>query len=334
MNAFLSTLAASFPPASWQDVTVLVAVSGGADSVALLRGQVELKEKSGEGRLVAAHFNHRLRGAESDADEEFVRSLCNELQIGLETGSGAVAEAAMGDGLEAAARAARYAFLTETAQRVGARHVVTAHTADDQVETILHRILRGTGISGLAGIPRARELSPGISLFRPLLAVTRAEVLAYLAERDQTYREDSSNALLQFTRNRLRHELLPLLEREYAPTIRASLLRMSKLAAENQECLSQQLQPLLAQHVRVRERAVVINCPPLASAHRHMLRELLIRVWRDRNWPLQQMSSEKWDQLSDLVQLPVTAGSEQFFPGNIRATRRGDELWALCLDEP
>ncbi|MCE9526209.1 MAG: tRNA lysidine(34) synthetase TilS, partial [Planctomycetales bacterium] len=129
---FLSKLAAAFPPASWQDVTVLVAVSGGADSVALLRGLLELKGSSGEGRLIAAHFNHHLRGIESDTDEVFVRDLANELNIPLQVGSSDAPTGSMGDGIEAAARAARYEFLTEAAKRVGARYVVTAHTADDQ----------------------------------------------------------------------------------------------------------------------------------------------------------------------------------------------------------
>jgi tRNA(Ile)-lysidine synthase len=323
--SFLPKLAGAFPPASWQEVTVVVAVSGGADSVALLRGLAELKGSSGAGRLIAAHYNHRLRGAESDADEVFVRQLAMEWDVPLEVSKSRLPLNSAGDGIEAAARAARYEFLTETAHRVGARYLVTAHTADDQVETVLQRILRGTGIGGLAGIPRARELSPGISLMRPLLSVTRDEVLAFLGSLGQPFREDSSNNSLQFTRNRLRHELLPHLERDYAPSLRTSLLRLSRLAEENQEFLTSLLAPFLA-GVQHRGDSLVLNCTALAPLHRHLLRELLLSVWSGQHWPQQDMALAKWDQLAALIQLPATSVVVQILPGGIRAERVGEEL--------
>lgn len=323
--SFLTKLAGAFPPASWQEVTVVVAVSGGADSVALLRGLAELKGSSGAGRLIAAHFNHRLRGSESDADEEFVRQLDVKWEVPLEVAKSSLPLNSGGDGIEAAARTARYGFLTETAHRVGARYLVTAHTADDQVETVLQRILRGTGIGGLAGIPKARQLSPGISLLRPLLSVTRAEVLAFLGSLDQPFREDSSNNSFQFTRNRLRHELLPQLEKDYAPALRSSLLRLSRLAEENQELLASLLAPFLAE-VQHRDDSLVLNCAALAPLHRHLLRELLLRVWSDQHWPQQDMTLEKWDQLAALIQQPATSVVVQSLPGGIRAERVGEEL--------
>lgn len=324
MKDLIPTLATAFPPAIWQDVTVLVAVSGGADSVALLRGLSELKGNSGEGRLIAAHFNHQLRGAESDADEAFVRKLAQTLSVPLEVGKGEAPTGSTGDGIEAAAREERYEFLTETAHRKGARYLVTAHTADDQVETVLQRILRGTGIGGLAGIPRARELSPGISLLRPLLAISRPEVLAYLDVLHQPFREDLSNVSPQFTRNRIRHELLPLLEREYAPALRSSLLRLSRLAEENQGLLSSLLEPSLA-HVQHRGTTLILDCEALAPLHRHLLREFLLLLWSDQHWPQQGMSLSKWDQLAELVQ-QAEKSAVQMFPGGIQVTRVGDEL--------
>ena len=210
-------LAAAWPPESWADVSVLVAVSGGADSVALLRGLAGLKV-GGEGKLVVGHFNHRLRGEESDGDEQFVARLAEELGLGLECGRLEAGDIdACPDGIEEAARRQRYRFLTETAERVGARYVACAHTADDQVETVLHRILRGTGIAGLAGIPRCRRLSPAVTLIRPLLEVRRAELVDYLASLGQSYREDSSNLDRRFTRNRIRHDLLPQLAKDFNP---------------------------------------------------------------------------------------------------------------------
>ena len=139
-------------------MTVLAAVSGGADSVALLRAVAALKT-GGAGRLCVAHFNHKLRD-QADEDQQFVVALCKQIGLSCETGASDVAQLAAneGEGIEPAARRARYEFLKQAAGRVGARFVLTAHTADDQAETILHRIIRGTGIAGLAGMSRSRRL--------------------------------------------------------------------------------------------------------------------------------------------------------------------------------
>lgn len=159
MHPFETRLAQSWPPATWRDVTVVIAVSGGADSVALLHGLKAL-DQGGAGELIAAHFDHRLR-AESGEDAAFVRDLAEEIGCRAEIGVASQPTRSAGDGLEAAAREARYDFFRETARRLGARFVVTAHTADDQAETVLQRLIRGTGLHGAAGIPRARELMDG-----------------------------------------------------------------------------------------------------------------------------------------------------------------------------
>jgi len=217
--ALLTRLAAAWPPADWQDVTVLVAVSGGADSVALARGLCQLRAP-GEGRLVLAHFNHRLRGAESDADEQFVEELARELGVKFITESAPPPPLPLSPSpplaspSEASLRDLRYEFLRHAANESGARYVATAHTADDQVETILLNIVRGTGLAGLAGIPRVRAFTQAATIVRPLLDVTRAEVLDYLQWLGAAFREDATNSSLHYTRNRVRHELLPLLERE------------------------------------------------------------------------------------------------------------------------
>ncbi len=154
----------AWPPSDWNDVTVIAAVSGGPDSVALVRGLANLKRAGGgRGRLIVAHFDHQLR-PNSESDATFVRSLAAKLELAYEQGAADVSTAARerGDGIEAAARAARYGFLLETANRFGARYVATGHTADDQVESVLFNILRGTSLAGLAGIePRAAAGSIG-----------------------------------------------------------------------------------------------------------------------------------------------------------------------------
>jgi tRNA(Ile)-lysidine synthase len=181
--------------------TVTCAVSGGADSVALLFGMYLLKDKLGI-TLQAAHFNHHLRGEESDRDEAFVRQFCDRYDIPLTVGQGNVV--AGKKGLEAAARDARYAFLKTLSGKIA-----TAHTADDNAETVLMHLVRGTGLKGLGGIAPVNG-----SFIRPMLNITRSQVEAFLREYCLTFVEDSSNGHDDFLRNRLRHHVMPLLAAE------------------------------------------------------------------------------------------------------------------------
>ena len=180
---------------------VICAVSGGADSVALLFGLYLEKDKLGIS-LSAAHFNHHLRGDASDADEAFVRKFCDHYDIPLFVGHGQVT--AGEKGLEAAARDARYGFLRSLPGKIA-----TAHTANDNAETLLLHLVRGTGLKGLGGITPV-----GDGLIRPMLSITRSEVEAFLEEYCLRHIEDGSNATDQFLRNRLRHHVMPLLEAE------------------------------------------------------------------------------------------------------------------------
>lgn len=333
LHGFERQLALHWPPMAWRDVTVVVAVSGGADSVALLRGLVALK-CGGEGRLIAAHLNHALRGEQSDADEAFVVELSRRLALPCHVGHAAVEQMAAeaGDGLEAAARAARYAFLEQTAAELGARYVATAHTADDQAETILHRIVRGTGIAGLAGIERARPLGHA-TLIRPLLAARRSEVLEYLDALDQPYRQDASNADLGFTRNRIRHELLPRLAKDFNPNVVDALLRLAFLAAETQAVIDAQVQRLLPRClVDEGSTTVRIALAPLAGQPRHLVRELLMAVWRRQGWPLQAMGYAQWEALAEMAmaQREAEIPPKQTFPAAILAKRTDDFLVLRC----
>ncbi len=206
--------------------TVIAAVSGGADSVALLFALYLLKDKL-EITLEAAHFNHNLRGAESDADEAFVQQLCDRYDIPLHVGSGTVT--AGEKGLEAAARDARYAFLQSLPGKIA-----TAHTADDNAETVLMHLVRGTGLKGLGGITPIRG-----RVIRPMLTCTRADVEAFLEEWCLSHIEDSSNNGDAFLRNRLRHHVMPLLKEEN-PRLAENLSRMALRLREDEECLSRQ----------------------------------------------------------------------------------------------
>ena len=180
---------------------ITCAVSGGADSVALLFAMYLLQEKL-QISLSAAHFNHALRGEESDRDEDFVRSFCQQYDIAFVSERGEVV--AGKKGLEAAARDARYAFLKRLPGKIA-----TAHTANDNAETVLMHMVRGTGLKGLGGISPVNG-----ALIRPMLNVTREEVLSFLAEYHLSYVTDSSNNTDQFLRNRLRHNVMPLLLQE------------------------------------------------------------------------------------------------------------------------
>lgn len=204
--------------------TVNCAVSGGADSMALLFAMYLLKDKLGF-TLQAAHFNHKLRGKESDEDEAFVRKFCETFDIPIYVGSCQVISGKKG--LEAAARDARYGFLSQLEGKIA-----TAHTANDNAETVLMHLVRGTGLKGLGGIAPVRG-----NLIRPMLNVTRQQVLAFLEEYHIPHREDSSNETDQFLRNRLRHRVMPLLEAEN-PRIGENLSAMALRLRQDEEALS------------------------------------------------------------------------------------------------
>lgn len=206
---------------------VLVALSGGADSVMLLHYLSGIEGLE----VVAAHYNHCLRGAESDRDELFVKSLCKKMGIKCLVGRGDVAAFACnsGMGIEEAARTLRYEFLSETGKREGCNAVATAHNADDNAETVLLNMARGTGLKGLCGIPPVRG-----NFIRPLLQISRAEIEEYLAEQGLEHIEDSSNATDDYNRNRIRHHVSPVL-RQINPAFVENVARMTETLREDED---------------------------------------------------------------------------------------------------
>jgi tRNA(Ile)-lysidine synthase len=212
-----------------------VAVSGGADSVALLRVLLELRAELGI-VLFVAHVNHQLRGDESDADEQFVAELARQHELPFFAGRANVREHAVAGklSLEHAARELRYAWLMKLAQEQRFDAIATAHTSDDQAETVLMKFLRGAGTKGLAGIHPVL-LREGVRIVRPLLETQRTEVERYLTSIDQPWREDESNRDSRFARNRIRHELLPLLERDYNPNLRELLNQAAEVALAEED---------------------------------------------------------------------------------------------------
>lgn len=203
---------------------VLCAVSGGADSMGLLLWLSELAGKYGFS-VAAAHFNHGLRGEAADRDERFVRDLCAERNIPFYCGRGDVAAAARERGwsIEEAGRNLRYRFLEETAQKIGAVRIATAHHRGDDAETVLLNLIRGSGLAGLCGIAPVRGI-----FIRPLLDTPRREIEEYLTARGVSWVNDESNDTNQYARNRIRHEVLPLL-REMNPKIEETLHQTAQL---------------------------------------------------------------------------------------------------------
>jgi len=308
---------------------MVVAVSGGPDSVALLRALLVLRRSSPPPPLVLAHLNHQLRGSESDADEAFVRDLHSSLVTAgheavrlccerIDVSAVAVAE---GANLEDAARRVRYDWLARVAREHSVGIVATGHTADDQAETVLHRLLRGAGLQGLRGIAGRRPLVEGVEVVRPLLDVTRAEVLSFLEAEGQSWRRDSSNDDPRFTRNRIRHELLPHLAEQYNPAVREVLARLARQAEEAHEELETAAVALLAEAERPRAGSLLIfDRARLLVASRYRVRLLFRRVWEREVWPLGEMNFDHWQRLEALVFDELMAVD---LPGGLRARRHG-----------
>ncbi len=215
------------------ETVVVIAVSGGADSISLLAAADELRNAGKLGlRIVAAHFNHRLRGEESDADEAYVRELCIKRNIEFAVDH---ARSKLTSNIEQAARLERYEFLQKTAKAVKATQVLTAHTVNDQAETFLLNLIRGCGVQGLSGMRPVRDLSendPSIKLARPLLGWSRrADTEAYCHEIGVEYRSDTMNEDEAFTRVRVRKILLPLLQ-DFNPKIVERIAETARLLGQ------------------------------------------------------------------------------------------------------
>jgi tRNA(Ile)-lysidine synthase len=218
-----------------QNETVVCAVSGGPDSVAMLHLLRDLNElQQMNWKLHVGHLNHALRGQASDEDEEFVRQLCEKLKVPFHSARADVKgeQERRKLTMEEAGREMRHAFLQKTAAEVGAQKIALAHNLDDQAETILHRILRGTGLRGLKGMAPIRVISRKQDLFavRPLIEIERFEIEAYLKERGIAFRTDATNTDTSITRNRIRHKLLPMIETDFNPRAKMALVKLGQTA--------------------------------------------------------------------------------------------------------
>ena len=267
--------------------------------MALLRCLLQMASSNDLGRVCVGHFNHGQRARESDADEQFVADLCQSLDLPVFIGRSEPKPGLDQAASESSLRSARYGFLKATALELGARYLVTGHTADDQVETVLHRVIRGTGLVGLAGIPRTRQLSTGLTLIRPQLAVRRAQILDYLQHVGQPYRLDASNCQTNYTRNAIRHDLLPLLRERFNPEVDSAVLRLGELAHGATEWLEDQVGPWLESHCRFDsgQNSVAIALPSVRNCSGFLVGQILLATWKRMDWPMQGMGHEQWTSI-------------------------------------
>lgn len=311
------------------DTSILVAVSGGADSVALLRGLLLLREPLGL-TLHVGHLNHLLRGEASISDADWVREISRQFGLTCHVGSRSVMEMPeiSRHGLEGTARLARRQFLQHIARQNACSRIALAHTADDQVETILHHILRGTGLGGLAGMQacdsgQSRDPET-IPFARPMLSINRQQVERFLEELHQDFRTDATNQDTQLTRNRIRHELLPLLERDFNPQVRQALLRLGRQARDIHTDACDAAERLLnAVLLESSPQVCRLLCEPFEHESANCIRECLVRLWRRQDWPRQHMGFRDWNRLVELLR--QTAGTINL-PGKIHARRKAGLL--------
>jgi len=300
---------------------LVVGLSGGADSVALTDALATLAGTAGF-RLVAAHLDHGLRPDSGD-DAAFCGSLAERLGLPIRLGRADVRGRARGDrgGLEDAGRRERYAFLRAVMAEEGARAVAVAHTRDDQAETFLLRLLRGAGATGLGGM-RARAGD----VIRPLLAVSRAEVLEHLDERGLAWREDATNADPAHLRNRVRHELLPYLASRFNPRVGEALAREAGLLADEDAWLEEEARRLAAAIVRPDGAdAVVLLQAGLRAAPRALARRVVRRALGEAGGLL-GVSTRHVEGLLGLARDPASSGRSLALPGGRIAHVRFGEI--------
>lgn len=324
MSAFLTQLAEGVGQCSLGGKHVLCAVSGGADSVSLLRGLNAISKSHGL-RLTVAHMDHGLR-TESASDAKWVEALASRL--GLDCVIDSCQPADDQSGIEEWARDERYAFLIRTSERIRADAVALAHTADDQAETILHHVLRGTGLPGLSGMPWTRMLADSVALVRPMLNIARESVTAHLKEIGQDFLTDNSNQDVTFTRNRLRLELLPELRRSFNRNVSEALCSLGQQAHEvtawMDDLAAERLNQSVVDSTACEPDAETcrVDCRALSDLPDVMLRHAMVCLWKQLGWPRKRMRSVDWSRVAAVAR----GAAAENLPGNIDARKRGHLL--------
>jgi tRNA(Ile)-lysidine synthase len=320
----LAVVAIRLPTERFIGVKTVLGVSGGADSVAMLRLVLDLWERSPQldrNHLVVAHFNHKLRGQASDGDQSFTVDLAKSLRLSIETENAASAPSTpLKPGGEASFRAARYRFLQKTAETIGARCVLVAHSADDNIETMLHHLFRGAGPAGLSAIAPHRPLGDDVMLIRPLLALRREELRGGLAEIGQPWREDASNLESRYQRNWLRGELLPMIRERY-PNADQAILRAIESQSRYREKMDCDAVAWIESHVICRDNAISIRKGLIDIA---TLSACVRLLWDRMQWPRQSISEPHLRRiLSAITESPCQRFT---LPGDIQCEASNEQV--------
>ncbi len=324
-------LSRQLPVSRYGGMRLLLAVSGGADSVALLRLVVDVWGRDPRARvddLVVAHFNHAVRGAASDDDEQWVTQLSKSLGLCCHTGRHQVDDTDSTTRTdEQSLRRMRHRFLRSCAYRVGARCVLMAHQADDNVETVLHRLFRGTGPAGLTGIAPHRSMGEDLVLLRPLLEIRGQSLRDGLQEIGQPWREDGSNRDCDYQRNWLRHAMLPQIRQRYPGADRA-ILRMIRFQGQWREPLERVASAWIEQSVSIEGQCLRIDRGPVDSA---ILAIAIHRLWDAQNWPRVSLTASQLALLHEAVSGPPIVRLS--LPGgvDVQATN-GDQITIIGPD--
>ncbi|MFC5468556.1 tRNA lysidine(34) synthetase TilS [Cohnella suwonensis] len=285
----------------WQEGgAVVAAVSGGPDSMALLRLLKTMSETTPL-TIVVAHANHQFRGAESDAEAELVARVAQEWGLSFESvelGMPAYLEET-GRNAQSASRERRYAFLEEVARKHGIRHLVTGHHADDQAETVLMRVIRGTAVSGLAGI-HPRRTENGLERIRPLLRISKCELLDYCKRNGVPYAVDSSNADRHYFRNAMRHDLIPELER-YNPRLKESLVRLADSAQADDDYMEHRAMQAFREGVRPSGQGFRLERRWFRGLHVALQRRLIKLILNCSSNPRQMLDFLRIEELAEAM---------------------------------
>lgn len=310
---------------------LVLGVSGGADSVAMLHAICEINQARGRPwTLHVGHLHHGIRGGAADEDAQFVKDLADQLGLPatIEQVDVPGLAKARDMSIEEAAREARYAYLERLCLHTESHYILLAHHADDNAETVLHRVLRGTGLRGLAGIAPVRLLSPGsdIRVIRPLLKFRRQDVLEFLRARGLPWREDHTNTQTSLTRNRIRHEILPLLESKINKQVKEALLRLAEQARATDAYLSETAQRTLETLVISRNDCeLTVNLPALLKRSRVIQAELVRQAFLWLRVGEQQIDRRHVMAVLRLAEQGRT-NKRINLPGRLTVARRYDRL--------
>ena len=302
---------------------VLVAVSGGSDSVCLLTALLQMCKTFGV-KIVVANMDHCLRGERSKKDSKFVRDLSRKLKLDFVHKKVRIKSVrARGISLEECARAQRYKFFKEAAIKEKCNVIATGHTMDDQAETVLMRIISGAGLAGLSGIPSVRYVGK-IKIVRPLIRTTKRDILEFLRKEKTCFVEDESNSDLKFARNNIRHKILPFLE-EYNPKIRRTLANLAETLREDYVYLSSEREKALGKYGRHSGKILSVKIKDMVlqpeTVRKEIFKELIIKAGGN----IKKLNYRHWIDMNYFLVF-AKSGKSLDLPGEVKITKKRGEI--------